>query len=89
MKEFREKYKETIRRTIRTFVQSAIGYIAANLVYVLPEGKDADYMKTAFMGITVCAVAAGLSAVMNLPKEEASQIQLITLPSGEDTDMPQ
>lgn len=84
MKEFREKYKETIKRAIRTFVQAAIGYVAAHLLYVLPEGANADTMKSAFMGVTVCAIAAGLAAAMNLPKEAAS-IQMITLPAGEQT----
>lgn len=50
MKEFREKYKETIKRAIRTFVQAAIGYVAAHLLYVLPEGANADTMKKRLYG---------------------------------------
>ncbi|MDE6506399.1 MAG: hypothetical protein K2K71_03995 [Eubacterium sp.] len=61
--------KETAKRMLRTFGQAAAGYIIANLAFVdLTGGKDVA--KSALIGLTVSAVAAGLSAMMNLQKKE-------------------
>ena len=61
--------KETAKRAFRTFGQAAVGYIIANLAVVdLTSGKDVA--KSALIGLGVSAVAAGLSAVMNLQKRE-------------------
>lgn len=57
--------KETFKRMARTFGQAAAGYIIANLCVIdLSSGKDVA--KSALIGLGVSAVAAGLSAVMNL-----------------------
>lgn len=57
--------KEPVKRAVRTFGQAAVGYIIANLALVdLTSGKDVA--KSALIGLGVSAVAAGLSAVMNL-----------------------
>ena len=57
--------KETAKRTARTFIQAAVGYIAVNLAVVdFSEGKD--IVKSALIGLCISAVAAGISAVMNL-----------------------
>ena len=62
--------KETLRRAARTFLQAAVGYVATNLVYVMSvESADVDYLKQALLGLCVSAIAAGLAAVMNLPKQ--------------------
>ncbi len=61
--------KETMKRAARTFVQAAVGYLAANLVACAgSDFSDWSVVKTALMGLGVSAVAAGLAAVMNLPK---------------------
>lgn len=66
--------KETLRRAARTFLQAAVGYLATNFVYVISsETADIDYFKQALLGVCVSAVAAGLAAVMNLPKATNQQ----------------
>lgn len=65
--------KETLRRTLRTFLQSAVGYIAANLVMTV-SGSDIDYLKTSITGLLVSAVASGLAATMNLPQNAKNTI---------------
>ncbi len=61
--------KETFKRMLRTFIQAVIGYIVANLAIVdLSSGRDVA--KSALIGLCVSALAAGLSAVMNLQKKE-------------------
>ena len=65
--------KEMFRRAGRTFLQAAVGYIAANLVCVISTNTDNyDYLKNALIGLGVSAIAAGLAAMMNLPKSEPS-----------------
>ena len=57
--------KETAKRMTRTFIQAAVAYIVANLAVVdFSEGKDV--IKSALIGLLVSAIAAGLSAAMNL-----------------------
>ena len=57
--------KEPVKRAVRTFGQAATGYIITNLCVVdFSSGKDVA--KSALIGLGVSAVAAGLSAVMNL-----------------------
>lgn len=61
--------KETIRRALRTFIQAAVGYIATNLVCIVSsDAQNFDYIKTALGGLCVSAIAAGLAAIMNMPK---------------------
>lgn len=57
--------QNTIKRATRTFVQAAVAYIA---VYLANYGTDELFSspKTVLMGVFVSAIAAGLSAVMNL-----------------------
>lgn len=60
--------KETIKRAVRTFVQAAAGYFAANLaLYAGSDFSDLNVLKTVLTGLGVSAIAAGLAAVMNLP----------------------
>ena len=64
--------KETIRRALRTFVQTAIGYIVTNIAILSdPETlQNTDILKTTIVGLIISAISAGLAAVMNLPKKE-------------------
>lgn len=57
--------KETLKRTKRTFFQTAVGYIAVNIVAVDFSGGK-DVLKTTLIGLGVSGVAAGIAAVMNL-----------------------
>lgn len=59
--------KEMIKRALRTFVQTAGGYIAANLVCATAGITDLGVLKTVLLGLAVSSVAAGLAAVMNIP----------------------
>ena len=60
--------KETFKRMLRTFLQTAVGYILVNVTIVdLSSGKDA--VRAALIGLGVSAAAAGLAAVMNLSDE--------------------
>ena len=61
--------KNWIKRAVRTFVQTAVGYISVNIVAV-DWSADRSVVKTALIGVGISAVAAGLSAVMNYFDEE-------------------
>jgi len=64
--------KEMARRTIRTFLQAAAGYITANAAYLISTNntEDYSYIRHALIGTVMAATAAGIAAIMNLPKEE-------------------
>ena len=59
--------KTWIKRALRTFIQTAAGYIAVNIAAV--DFTDTSVTKTAVVGLAVSATAAGLAAVMNLKEE--------------------
>lgn len=61
--------KETIRRALRTFVQTAVGYIAVNIA-VVDFTASGEVIKSALVGVLIAGVSAGISAVMNLEKTE-------------------
>ena len=60
--------KETLRRAWRTFIQTVIAYIAANLC-VVDFTAPKDVIFSALFGLVVAAAAAGLAAIMNLEKK--------------------
>lgn len=60
--------KTWIKRSYRTFLQTAIGYIAVN-VATLDFTEDGAVLKSAIIGLGVSAVAAGIAAVMNMKEE--------------------
>ena len=60
--------KTWIKRSYRTFMQTAVGYIAVN-VATLDFTEDGEVLKSAVIGLGVSAVAAGIAAVMNLKEE--------------------
>lgn len=65
--------KETLKRMLRTFLQTAVGYILVNVAFVdLSSGKEA--IRATLIGLGVSAAAAGLAAVMNLTKTEESEV---------------
>lgn len=62
--------KEMIKRALRTFFQAAAGYMAVNITAALGDiGGDLSVIKQAFLCLCVSAVAAGLAAVMNMPRK--------------------
>ncbi len=62
--------KEMIMRTVRTFFEAAIGYIAANIAVAFVDGNTGTSVaKTALVGLLVSSVAAGIAAVLNMPKK--------------------
>ena len=62
--------KKTAIRMLRTFIQTAIGYITVNLAGIDFTG-DRDMIKTALIGLALSATSAGIAALMNLqPSEE-------------------
>ena len=55
--------KPCVKRAVRTFIQTAVGYIAVNIA-----ATDLT-IKSAALGLAVSAVAVGLTAVMNLKED--------------------
>ena len=60
--------KEWLYRSARTFAQAVLGYLAANLLAALTDVdlSNRTVFTNALFGLFAAAVAAGLSAVMNL-----------------------
>ena len=56
--------KTYVKRALRTFLQTAVGYIAVNIA-----ATDLS-VKSAIIGLAVSAVAAGMAAVMNIKEVE-------------------
>lgn len=57
--------KETLKRMLRTFLQTAIGYIVVNFALIDITGER-EVIRTAVIGLFVSAISSGLAAVMNL-----------------------
>ncbi len=55
--------KTYVKRALRTFLQTAAGYIAVNIA-----ATDLS-VKSAVIGLAVSAVSAGVAAVMNLKEK--------------------
>lgn len=58
--------KEWLRRALRTFIQTFVGYLSVNLVTAITGITDKVEFKTALIGVVISAIAAGLAALMNL-----------------------
>lgn len=56
--------KTWIKRALRTFVQTAVGYISVSIMTV-DFSADRSAVRTALIGVAVSAAAAGMAAVMN------------------------
>lgn len=65
------KMKEWAYRALRTFLQSAVGYIVIALPNV--NFSEQSKAKTALIGIGVSAVAAGLAAAMNINNDKEEE----------------
>lgn len=61
--------KTWIKRSLRTFVQTVVGYVTVNLA-VVDFTADGQALKTAVIGLCISAISAGAAAVMNLKEEE-------------------
>lgn len=57
-----------LKRAVRTFIQTAAGYISVNLA-VVPFTEDMSVWKSALIGLGISAVSAGMAAVMNIKEE--------------------
>lgn len=64
--------KETLRRTLRTFLQAACGFLATQGMAVLAT-NDYNVAKNILIGLIGSAVSAGIAAVMNLEGGEADE----------------
>ncbi len=69
--------KISLKKAVRTFLQTAIGYVFANVTLTLGgmDFADGDVLKNALIGLAIAAFSAGASAVMNLEKSEESDEQ--------------
>ena len=78
--------KETLRRAWRTFIQTAISYIAINVCIVdFTAGKEV--ITSALLGLAISAVSSGIAAVMNLENTETnSDVELPELVLDEITE---
>ena len=61
--------KESVRRALRTFAQAAIAYVLVN-VTLIDFGSGKEIVKSALVGLTVSALAAGFAAVMNMEERQ-------------------
>ncbi len=61
--------KKTLYKALRTFLQSALAYVAVNITLV-DFANDENVVKSALIGLATSAVASGIAAVMNLEKKE-------------------
>jgi hypothetical protein len=66
--------KNWVKRAVRTFVQTAAGYITVNIVAV-DWSADRSVVKTAVIGVGISAVAAGLAAVINFIEDENKKFE--------------
>lgn len=64
--------KTWVKRAIRTFIQTAVGYISVSIVTV-DFSADKSAIKTALMGIAISAASAGMAAVMNFKESEGEK----------------
>lgn len=56
-------------KPFRTFIQALGGYIVANIT-AIDWSSDTTLLTKTLIGLLIAAVAAGISAVMNLPNGE-------------------
>ncbi len=56
--------KETLMKTLRTFIQTAAGYIIVGLIAF--DTAELEDWRTSVIGLCISGIAAGLAAVMNL-----------------------
>lgn len=64
--------KDCVKKVLRTFLQTAIGYIITNITLYLGgiDFADGDVLRNALIGLAIAAFSAGSAAVMNLEKAD-------------------
>lgn len=67
--------KSCLIRALRTFLQTAIGYVLTNVTLYLSGVNfgDNDVVKNALIGLAISALSAGAAAVMNIDKGEVDK----------------
>lgn len=60
--------KDWQKRALRTFMQTAVGYVCTAIVTV-DWSADKAVIKAALLGIITSAIAGGISAAMNICDE--------------------
>lgn len=63
------KMKEWAYRALRTFLQTAIGYIAGNIAVAIMDVNN----EKAVIAVIATGVAAGLAAVMNINNDKEEE----------------
>lgn len=65
--------KDCLKKVLRTFLQTAIGYIITNITLYLGgiDFADGDVLRNALIGLAIAAFSAGSAAVMNLEKADS------------------
>lgn len=66
MKNLTANQKSWVIRMLRTFLQTAIGYLAVGLPAIDFMTDDISAIRKAIIGLGVSAVSAGIAAAMNL-----------------------
>ena len=61
--------KEMIIRALRTFLQACLGFIVVNLAATFSGITDGEMFLETLGGFIAAAIAAGLAAIMNIPKK--------------------
>lgn len=56
--------KEWFNRALRTFLQTAAGYLAVNIVAI--DWSETNTLKACLIGLCMSAISAGIAAVMNI-----------------------
>ena len=64
--------KECLMRALRTFLQTAIGYVITNVTLYFSgiDFADGDVVKNALIGLAISALSAGAAAVMNIERRK-------------------
>lgn len=64
--------KKCLKRALSTFLQTAFGYIIANLALFLTgtDFNSKEMRQSAICGLLVSSVSAGLAAVLNLKENK-------------------
>ena len=57
--------KDWQKRALRTFVQTAVGYVCTTIITV-DWSADRAVIKATILGIVTSAIAGGISAAMNI-----------------------
>lgn len=67
--------KNCLIRALRTFLQTAIGYVLTNITLYFSgvNFADGDVVKNALIGLAISALSAGTAAVMNIGKGEVDK----------------